>query len=126
VIDQLKKQEKPKTKNNGENETKIEETPAVTKVILEDFEKLKENLGKEDVIQETIELAQTTDKLIVDIKDQLHRESLQKIDYRKFSNTTKDSLNFISRPIQIFSHNLDMNINRLNNSDLQYRRNDTT
>ena len=121
MIDQLQKEEKPETKKKVK-----EETPPKTKVILEDLANLKENLGKEDVLQETTELAQTTDKLIVDIKDQIHRESLQNIDYRKFSDTTKDSLNFISHPIQIFSHNLDMNINRFNNSDLIYRGKGTT
>jgi hypothetical protein len=87
---------------------------------------LRENLKSEEVKQETKELGQTTDKVILEIKDQMHQESLEYIDYQKFYDTTKDSMNFISRPIQIFSHNLDMNVNRLNNSDLIYRTNTTT
>lgn len=88
---------------------------------MKDRKKLKEELKKDEVKKETKEMASTTDSEILEIKDILHDKSMNTIDYDKFMNYTKDSLNFISNPIEIFSHNFDANINRLNNSDLIYR-----
>ena len=107
---------------NQEDSIISEQAQVAFKRILKDCHKLRENLKSEQVKKDTRELASITDKQIVKIKDVMHKESLQNIDYRKFSEFTKDSLNFVSHPIDLYAHNFDANINRFNNSDLSQNR----
>ena len=105
---------------NQEDSIVLDQTQVVFKTILKDCHKLRENLKSDKVKKDTQELAISTDKQIIELKDQIHKESLQNIDYRKFSEFTKDILKFVSDPIDLYAHNFDLNINRLNNSDLGY------
>ena len=106
--------------NDKEDLIVSNQTQVVFKTILKDCHNLRENLKSDKVKKDTQELATSTDKQIIELKDLIHKESLQRIDYRKFSEFTKDTLKFVSDPIDLYAHNFDANINRFNNSELSY------